>query len=128
MIQDEAQFRLLSDRLYGGRKLAGSNEQVVAQAAAGHLLEATLHVLPQQPSGIGLVVDLVTHTHQCPRRGVDEPIQSGAHGRINEVYPADHAAHPRGARGGREELLRLGELGDGLHEHGGVDAVAFQRG
>ena len=59
MVDDETDFREIGDRLEGGGQLARPDEKVVGKSSAADLRETLPDILAQQPTRIGLVVDLM---------------------------------------------------------------------
>ena len=88
------------------RQLARPDQQVVDEPGVADRRDPAIDVGPQEPLGIGLVVDLVADPDEPRRRpaAVAQPAITSATAGIGQVDPADDAGDERGGRGSREEL------------------------
>ena len=90
MVDDEAHVGQSLRRGQRRRQLARADEKVIGQSSIPHRRQTALHVGPQQPLRIRLVMDLMADADE--RLSVGLGLQLGkrvADGGIGEVDPAD---------------------------------------
>ncbi len=122
MVEDEGEAGQSGGRRRAGGELVRQHHQVVDQTGVGDGLEASAHVGPQQPLGVGFALDLVADALQVTSaREFGEPGQGVGDVRAREVGPADHSGDEFAVVREGEELRGLLLDGDGLHEDGGRD-------
>ena len=97
VVDHEPQLRKAARDLQRGRKLARPHEQVVREARRLHGGEAALHVVPQEPRRIGLVVHLVTDADEV--RALGQRLENR-----RDIGRGEYRPTPRRRRRGRSPL------------------------
>ena len=124
MVDHEPHARKVAHQREGGRQLARAHEDIVREADLSHGRHPPAHVGSAEPLGVGFVVHLVTDPDElrAARSGAERGELLGQV-RRGEVDPADDARDELVRRRGGEELARLAEARDRLHEDRAIDAV-----
>ena len=128
VVDHEPQVREVAHRGDRRGQFAGPHQQVVDKAMLGHRFEVGLHRFLEQPVGIVFVVDLVPDPDEVVRHvrwiaGREEV--TGL--LVGQVDPADDSGHEVVFPGDLQELAGFLDIADGLHKHGGVDAVGLEQ-
>jgi hypothetical protein len=122
VIDDEAETRLRAGGPQGGGELPGANEQVVGEARIGELSQPVLHLVPQEPVPIVLVMNLVAHADEVvPALTVPQVGDDGADSGAGEVDPADDPGHEVGPGGDLQEVAGLVCRRGRLHDDRFID-------
>ena len=97
--------------------------------AAAHGPEPAADVVAGQPSGVCLSVDAMAQPdEQHATRPRAQPRDGLRDVRGREVHPGHHAEHVRHVLRQREQIARLVDRRQELHEHGPGDAVPLELG
>src|SRR4029453_11458207 len=111
----------------GKRQPPRTDQEVIRETGAADRPDPIDDVVPQEPLGITLVVDLVTDADEpVASRPGPEACDRLSHAGCREIHPPDDASDERRHLSQAQEVARLVDARTCLHEDGRLDIRGFQ--